>query len=90
MTHKIFVTDLLEIRKIKVSCRKCGFAVSLPLGDKYGSLNACASCQRTFPASYVDDLIREIKNLRTALTKDSNYFVFVEFETAEATGSVTP
>ena len=90
MTHKIFFTDLLEIRKVKATCRKCGFAVSLPLGDHYRSLSACASCQAPFPASYVDDLIREIKNLRTALTKDSNYLVFVEFETAEATGPVTP
>lgn len=83
MTKTIYTTDIIEIKTIKVLCKKCGFAVTLPVSAQSFCLSKCA-CGTLFPSDYVNSTIKEIHSLQTAVTKDENYSaVCVETETEE-------
>ena len=48
MTKHIHVTDLREVSALKLTCRKCGAAVTVALGA-LGSLHRCPVCQVDWP-----------------------------------------
>jgi len=72
MTKTILVTDFAEITNIKVSCKKCNYAVNLPCKRlSESSVGKCPSCGAKFPLSddsvsgffsFFRELLGNIKN----------------------------
>lgn len=82
MTKTILVTDLNEITNVKVSCKKCGYAVQLPCKIPNGyNMHDCPSCGKRFPLSdeSVKDFFRFFRSLLNNLKDDPN-FKNIKFE----------
>jgi hypothetical protein len=61
MTKKVLVTDLQEVKSIKVVCRKCGFAVEVNTGNPSACPPKCLGCASDFPADLVYHLLVRFK-----------------------------
>lgn len=82
MTKSVFVTNLSEIKTIKVTCKSCGFAVIFPTNTEYRKIVQCINCETRFPADETRMLIEAIKHLQTSLTENKDLaHVKVEIET---------
>ena len=54
MTKTVFITDIREIKTIKVSCTKCGLAIELPLSNRaFIDVTMCRNCRVEFPMKTV-------------------------------------
>lgn len=86
MTKTILVTDLNEITNVKVSCKKCGYAMQLPLKVPSG-LNVlnCPSCDESLPISHdkVRGFLSSLKSLRDSLKNNNFSNMLVEIETEQ-------
>jgi len=82
MTKTILVTDLKEINHVKVSCAKCGFAVSFPLATTEIKIVWC-KCGVQFPIEKIKTWLEITEELKTALATTSFSGAVVEIETEE-------
>ena len=82
MTKTIFVTDLKEIRHVKVSCEKCGFAVNFPLATTEIQIVWC-KCGVQFPIEKIKTWLEVTSDLKKDLSTTSFSGALVEIETEE-------
>jgi len=75
MTKTVCVTNLNEITNIKISCKKCGYAMCLPLKVPSGiNVLNCPSCDRSLPISHndVQEFLSSLKSLQYTM-KNKNF-----------------
>lgn len=86
MTKTIFVTDLNEIKLVKISCKNCGYAMHLPLKiPEELNVFSCPSCNKSLPISHdeVRLFLGSLRSLRDIM-KNSNFSnILIEIETEE-------
>jgi len=87
MTKTVHVTDLKEIKLVKISCKKCGYAMQLPLKipEKH-NIFACPSCDEKLSLSHdsVKTFLYALKSLQDNLKNDTNFSnTLIEIETEE-------
>ena len=73
MTKTILVTDLKEINHVKVSCKKCGFAIILPLDVKHIKTIGCTKCEVQFPVDKIKTWLEITYDLKKALTTNTSF-----------------
>lgn len=56
----------MEIKEIKVTCRKCKTKVIMPIGR---SVRSCPACCESFDIDPMDDLFVQIKNTLDRMDK---------------------
>jgi len=87
MTKTVLVTNLNEIKYIKVSCKSCGYAMQLPLKVP-GSINVlnCPSCDESLPISHdeVRGFLSSLKSLQDSMKNKNFSNTQIEIETEEA------
>ena len=85
MTKTVHVTNLMEIHFVKISCKKCGYAMQLPLKTWIESnVQLCPSRKERFPVEGVKDFAVSMKSLQDNLRSDKNFSnINVEIETEE-------
>ena len=90
MTKTVFVTNLKEIKFIRVSCENCGYAMQLPLKIPGGlNIHACPSCdkQLLLTDESISAFLSSLKSLQDNLKKDQNFSnTCIEIETEEIYG----
>jgi len=86
MTKTVYVTNLMEINLVKISCKQCGYAMQLPLkmpGDLV--IHNCPSCGQVLPISH-DDIRSFLNSLRSLqdIMKNKNFSnTLIEIETED-------
>jgi len=83
MTKTILVTDIKEINHVKVSCKKCGFAIILPLDVEHIKTIGCTKCEVQFPVEKIKTWLEVTQDFKKALTTTSFSDAVVEIETEE-------
>ncbi len=82
MTKTILITNLNEIKTIKVTCTNCGFAVIFPTNKDYKKIVRCVNCEIRFPADETRVLIDALRHLQTSLAENKDLKdIKVEIET---------
>jgi len=85
MTKTVLITNLNEIKFIKVSCQKCGFLIQFPIDKGYQKVKQCINCEIPIPANQIQVLMEAIKSLQAATLKNGDFAgITIEFETEEA------
>ena len=87
MTKTILVTNLNEITNVKVSCKKCGYAMCLPLKVPSGlNILNCPSCDEPLPISHdeVRDFLNSLKSLQDSMKNKNFSNTRIEIEIEEA------
>jgi hypothetical protein len=62
MTKNIFVTNLKEVKGIKVICKKCNSFFMVPIG-KINPPNMCVICRKDLNGDYIAKALETIKTL---------------------------
>ena len=85
MTKTVLVTNISEIQFIKVSCKKCGYAMQLPVKTWIKSnIQLCPVCNGRFPVEKLKGFALSIGSLQDNLTDDENFSeIEIEIETEE-------
>jgi hypothetical protein len=79
MTKTIYVTNLQEIRSIKIAC-PCGYSIELPIKCDDGNFNQCPNCKHTLPVNAVKDIARDLVALSHTMEKFSGVRITTETE----------
>jgi hypothetical protein len=89
MTKTVLITNLNEIKFVKVSCKHCGYAMQLPVKTWIEpNVQLCPVCKSRFPVEKVKKFALAIGSLQDNLVDDENLSDFkVEIETEEAKGN---
>lgn len=86
MTKTIFVTNLNEIKVIKISCKHCGYAMHLPLKipDEI-VVHKCPSCHEDLPISHkeIGSFLRSLRSLLDVMKNNNFSNTLIEIETEE-------
>jgi hypothetical protein len=78
MTKTIFVTNLQEVKGIKIVCNKCGADFTAPINS--GKLpDTCIMCRNVFESSYLSETLLAIQKL-SLYCKNSNFEAVIETE----------
>jgi len=78
MIKTILVTDLSEIKGIKIICSECGANFTAPINS--GRLpDKCIMCKNIFESSYLSDVLLAIQKL-SLFCKNSNFEAVIETE----------
>ena len=76
--RKILITDIKEIKTIKISCGKRGLAVELPVTNRaFIDISMCRNCGVEFPVKSVQVLLESVyavQNTLKPVSLDSNWF----------------
>ncbi len=80
MTKTIFVTDLMEVKELKIVCGKCGAYWSLPVG-KENPPEQCPYCRTDVPSGEILNVAQALSRLQSAAKAPSyNFGAFFETE----------
>lgn len=84
MTKTVLITNLKEIKAVKVSCVKCGFLIQFPITHGYQKVKQCINCSTPIPANEISVLMDSIKLLQSLIDKKGDFAdINIEFETEE-------
>lgn len=75
MIKTVFITNIHEIKSIKATCAKCGFAMIVSVDHKSTFPHKCPSCMVEFIQSDVTDLLMAVQVLQ------NSEYLDVEIET---------
>ena len=86
MTKTVLVTNISEIQFVKISCKKCGYAMLLPVKKWIeAKIHQCPACSGRFPVEDIKDFVCSIKSLQSNLTNDKNFSgIKIEIETEDS------
>lgn len=88
MTKTILVTNLIEIKLIKISCKQCGYAMHLPLKVPDEIVyHKCPSCHEDLPISHkeIGLFLRSLRSLKYVMKNNNFSNTLIEIETTENT-----
>lgn len=85
MTKTVFVTNINEIKHLKVTCKSCGYAMQLPINSPFsGNVQVCPTCNAKYSLEDIKKFVNSIKALRETLRANENYSnLIIEIETEE-------
>ena len=85
MTKTVLITNLKEVKQLKVSCENCGYAMLLPVKKWIEpKIHQCPACSGRFPVEDIKDFACSLKSLQSNLENDKNFSgIKVEIETEE-------
>jgi hypothetical protein len=78
MTKNVFVTNLKEVRGIKVICKKCNAYFMAPIGAGVPP-GMCVMCKQEFFTNYLTNALDAIKDL-VLYCKEAGFEVVIETE----------
>lgn len=76
MTKTVFIIGIDEIQFLRIICKKCSWAMQMPLGEHVGNLNIhqCPSCQERLPVEDIrKGILQAVKSLQDNLKNDPNF-----------------
>ncbi|MCK4604959.1 MAG: hypothetical protein KAU41_09775 [Deltaproteobacteria bacterium] len=76
MTKNIFITDLDEIKGIKVQCEKCNSSWYIPINNVLPP-DKCIGCGEAIPGSKIAATMEKIKELQI-LSSSSKFKITIE------------
>ena len=89
MTRTVFVANLEEIKFVKISCKKCGYAMQLPLKIP-GKLvvHDCPSCGKSLPISHeeIKSFLSSLRSLQDIMKNNNFSNTLIEIETEKEIG----
>jgi len=85
MTKTVYVTELKEIKLVKISCRHCGYAMQLPLKiPRELVVHNCPSCGQSLPISHeeIRSFLGSLSSLQDIMKNKnfSNTLIEIEIE----------
>ena len=81
MTKNLYVINMHEIDNLKVTCKKCGFAVHFPAKIGHGEITKCSHCNISFPANEIQSFLDAVRALQSSLSiMGSNQDIEIEIE----------
>ena len=85
MTKTILVTNLNEVKQIKISCGSCNYAMLLPVKKWIESnVQLCPVCKGRFPVEGIKNFAVTLGSLQENLKDNENFSkITVEIETEE-------
>jgi len=85
MPQKVFVTDLKTVKRLRISCKQCGFALEMPIATltsrEYPFPGRCPGCE--MPVSNSDQFQKDLSAFfGTVFNKENlrGFDVFLESE----------
>jgi len=83
MPQKVYVTDLRSVKRLRISCQQCGFALEMPIGTltsrEYPFPGNCPGCK--MPVSNSDTFQKKLGDFFGAVFEKDNlkgFDVFLE------------
>lgn len=63
MTKNIFITNLKEVKGIKIICKECSSFFMAPIGGKGKPPNMCVMCKKDLNGDYIASVLETIRTL---------------------------
>ncbi len=85
MTKTVLVTNMNEIKHLKVTCKSCGYTMQLPTSSPFsGNVQVCPACSAKYSLEDIKKFVHSIKLLQENLRANENYSnLIIEIETEE-------